>query len=147
MSKTRLSLFYLGSYLTVIGFGLLFTPHTTLKILQSNGNYGDVFPRVAGMLMSGLGLSIFGMIRARSSELYPATLFIRVYFIACIVAFYAMTGDPLFLVLVGIIGLGFALTLAAHLLDRRDHVEIEAWACCANTIRRIPAYTRRGDSQ
>ena len=51
--------------------------------------------------MSGLGLSIFGMIRARSFELYPATLFMRVYFIACIVAFYAMTGDPLFLVLVG----------------------------------------------
>jgi hypothetical protein len=126
MRKTRLSLFYLGSYLTVIGFGLLFAPHTTLKILQSNGNYGDVFPRVAGMLMSGLGLSIFGMICARSSELYPATLFIRVYFIACIVAFYAMTGDPLFLVLVGIIGLGFALTLVAYLLDRRDHVEIEA---------------------
>jgi small basic protein len=49
------------------------------------------------MLMSGLGLLIFGMIRAHSSELYPATLFMRVYFIACIVAFYAMTGDPLFL--------------------------------------------------
>ena len=47
--------------------------------------------------MSGLGLLIFGMIRAHSSELYPATLFMRVYFIACIVAFYAMTGDPLFL--------------------------------------------------
>ena len=55
--------------------------------------------------MSGLGLSIFGMIRARSFELYPATLFMRVYFIACIVAFYAMTGDPLFLVLVGTPGL------------------------------------------
>lgn len=126
MSKTRLSLFYLGTYLAVIGFGLLFAPRATLKILQSNGEYGDVFPRVAGMLMSGLGLSIFGMIHARSSELYPATLFMRVYFIACIVAFYAMTSDPLFVVLVGIVGLGFALTLAAYLLDRRVHVEIEA---------------------
>ena len=86
MNTTRISLFYLGSYLAIIGFGLLFAPAGTLKILQSNGDYGDVFPRVAGMLMSGLGLSIFGMIRARSSELYPATLLMRVYFIACIVA-------------------------------------------------------------
>ena len=70
--------------------------------------------------MSGLGLLIFGMIRAHSSELYPATLFMRVYFIACIVAFYAMTGDPLFLVLVGIVGLGFGLTLFSYLTDRRS---------------------------
>jgi hypothetical protein len=118
MNRTRLSLFYLGSYLGVIGFGLLFAPRGTLKILQSNGDYGDLFPRVAGMLMSGLGLSIFGIIRARSSELYPATLFMRVYFIACIAAFYAMTGDPLFLVLVGIVGLGFVLTLTSYVLDR-----------------------------
>jgi hypothetical protein len=118
VSKTRISLFYLGSYLTVIGLGLLFAPRETLKSLQSNGDYGDVFPRVAGMLMSGLGLSIFGIIRARSSELYPATLFMRVYFIACIAAFYAMTGDPLFLVLAGIVGLGFVLTLSSYVLDR-----------------------------
>jgi hypothetical protein len=52
MNKTRTSLFYLGSYLAIIGFGLLFVPNETLKILQSNGDYSDVFPRVAGMLMS-----------------------------------------------------------------------------------------------
>jgi len=72
------------------------------------------------MLMSGLGLSIFGKIRARSFELYPTTLFMRVYFIACIVAFYAMTGDPLFLVLVGIVGLGLVLTLGSYLADRKN---------------------------
>ena len=70
--------------------------------------------------MSGLGLSIFGMIRAGSSELYPATLLIRAYFIACIAVFYAMTGDPLFLVLIGIVGLGFVLTLGSLLLDRKS---------------------------
>jgi hypothetical protein len=120
MNRMRISLFYLGSYLAIIGLGLLFVPHETLKILQSNGDYDDVFPRVAGMLMSGLGLSIFGMISARASELYPATLFIRVYFIGCIAAFYAMTGDPLFLVLIVIVGLGFVLTLGSYLLDRKS---------------------------
>jgi len=126
MNRTRLSLFYLGSYLAIIGFGLLLAPYGTLTVLQSNADYGDVFPRVAGMLMSGLGLSIFGIIRARSSELYPATLLIRVYFIACIAVFYAMTGDPLFLVLVGIVGLGLVFTLSAYLLDRRSHVKVDA---------------------
>lgn len=70
--------------------------------------------------MSGLGLSIFGMIRTHSSELYPTTLFMRVYFIACIFAFYTMTADPLFLVLAGIVGLGFVLTLGSYLLDRKS---------------------------
>ena len=120
MNKTRLSLFYLGSYLVLIGLGLLFVPHGTLKMLQSNRDYDDVFPRIAGMLMSGLGLSVFGMIRARSSQQYPATLFMRVYFLACFVAFYGMTRDPLFLTLLGIVGLGFLLTLASYLLDRKS---------------------------
>jgi hypothetical protein len=119
MNGTRLSLFYLSSYLFIIGVGL-FVPRGTLKILQSNADYGDVFPRVAGMLMSGLGLAVYGIIRAGLSELYPATLFIRAYFIICIITFYATTRDPLFLVLVGIVGLGFVLTLGSYLLDRKS---------------------------
>ena len=119
MNKTRISLYYLGSYLVIIGFGLLFAPDGTLGILQSNGAYGDVFPRIAGMLMSGLGISIFGIIRARAAELYPATLFIRVYFLICIVVFYLMTRDPLFVVMFAIVALGFILTLSSYMLDRK----------------------------
>ena len=119
MNKTRISLYYLGSYLIIIGFGLLFAPDGTLKILQSNGTYGDVFPRIAGMLMSGLGMTVFGIIRSRVSELYPATLVIRLYFLICIVVFYMMTRDPLFLVIFAIVALGFVLTLSSFLLDRK----------------------------
>src|SRR5262249_27225313 len=54
------------------------------------------------------------LICAHSSELYAATLLMRAYFIACIFAFYAMTADSLFLVLVGIVGLGFVLTLGSY---------------------------------
>jgi hypothetical protein len=118
MNKTRLSLLYLASYLMIIGLGLLFAPGGTLKLLQSNADYGDVFPRIAGMLMSGLGMAVLGIIRARATVLYPATLFIRMYFLICIAVFYSMTTDPLFLVLMVIVGIGFVLTLSAHLLDR-----------------------------
>ena len=123
MYKTRLSLLYLGSYLVLIGLGLLFAPVGTLRLLQSNGEYGDVFPRVAGMLMSGLGFSVFGIIRAGVPKLYPATIIIRMYFLACLAAFYWMTTDPLFLVLILIVGIGLVLTLSAHLLDRREKIE------------------------
>jgi hypothetical protein len=119
MNKTRLSLLYLGSYLVLIGLGLLFAPQSTLTLLQANGEYGDVFPRVAGMLMSGLGFSVFGIIRAGVPELYPATIFVRIYFLICLAAFYRMTSDPLFLVLIAIVGIGLVLTLSSHLLDRR----------------------------
>jgi hypothetical protein len=118
MHKTRLSLWYLGSYLTIIGIALLFAPQGTLKVLQSNGDYGSVFPRVAGMLMSGLGMAVFGIIRAGVTALYPATLLIRAYFLVCIAGFYWITTDPLFLVLIVIVGIGFVLTLSSYLLDR-----------------------------
>jgi len=59
--------------------------------------------------MSGLELSVFGMIRVDSPELYPATLFIRVYFIPCIVAFYAMTDFPSFRLLLGLYRSWFVL--------------------------------------
>ena len=118
MNKTRLSLLYLGSYLVFIGLGLLFAPAGMLRLLQSNGEYGDVFPRVAGMLMSGLGFSVFGIIRAGVPALYPATIFIRIYFLICLGVFYRMTSDPLFLVLIVIVGIGLVLTLSFHFLDR-----------------------------
>jgi len=114
---------YLASYLTLIGFGLLFLPDTTLRLLQSNAEYGNIFPRLAGMLMSGLGLSVFGIIRVGVPELYPVTLLIRVYFLVCLACFYWMTTDPLFLVLIVIVGIGFVLTLSAHLRDRREPTE------------------------
>jgi hypothetical protein len=118
MNRTRLSLLYLASYLTLIGLGLLFLPDETLRLLQSNGEYGNIFPRLVGMLMSGMGMSIVGIFRARVPELYPATLFVRIYFLVCIAAFYVMSSDPLFLVLLVIVGIGFLLTLVSFLLDR-----------------------------
>jgi hypothetical protein len=95
MKKTRLILLDLGSYLALIGFGLLFAPQGTLRLLQSDGAYGDVFPRIAGMLMSGLGFSVFGIIRAGTPQLYPATIVIRLYFLICLAVSYRMTSDPL----------------------------------------------------
>jgi len=69
-------------------------------------------------LMSGLGFSVFGIIRAGVPSLYAATIFIRSYFLVCLATFYGMTSDPLFLVLLVIVGIGLVLTLSSHFLDR-----------------------------
>jgi hypothetical protein len=104
----------------LIGLGLLIVPGETLKLLQSNADYGDVFPRFAGMLMCGMAISVFGIIRARADVLYPATLLVRMFFLICIAVFYWRSADPLFLVLIAIVGLGFVLTSSAYLLDRKS---------------------------
>jgi hypothetical protein len=118
VERARKSLYYLAGYLLLIGFALLLVPDLTLRLLLSNGHYGDVFPRVAGMLMSGLGMTIAGIIRARAQVLYPATLAVRLYFIACLIALYGMSSDPLFLVILGIVLVGLVLTLTSYLADR-----------------------------
>jgi hypothetical protein len=62
MHRTRLSLFYLAGYLTFAGLALLLVPSFALKLLLSNGDYGDVFPRLAGMLLLGLAMVVFGIV-------------------------------------------------------------------------------------
>ena len=118
MERTRWALYYLAGYLLLGGFGLLLVPDQMLRLLLSNGHYGDVFPRLAGMLMSGLGMSIAGIIRARAQALYPATLVVRSYFIVCLIGLYWMSSDPLFLVVLGVVLVGFVWTLTSYLVDR-----------------------------
>jgi len=97
---------------------LLLDPNQTLSLLRSNGHYGDIFPRLAGMVLSGLGMNIAGIIRARAQALYPATLLVRSYFVACLVWLFWMSKDPFFLVVLGVVLFGMALTLASVLADR-----------------------------
>jgi hypothetical protein len=120
VNRTRLSLYYLAGYLLVIGLGLLLAPDRTLHLLGSNRHYDEMFPRLAGMLMSGLGLNIAGMIRARTKALYPATLAVRVYFVLCLVGFYWLARDPFLLVLLGVVLVGMVLTLSSYLRDTRQ---------------------------
>jgi uncharacterized protein YjeT (DUF2065 family) len=80
MKRTRLSLFYLAGYLIPAGFLLLFAPNFTLRLLLSNGNYGDLFPRMAGVLLIGIGLIVVQIIRFRLEMVYSTTLVIRPFF-------------------------------------------------------------------
>jgi uncharacterized protein YjeT (DUF2065 family) len=121
MRRTRLSLFYLAGYLLLTGLLLLVAPRATLRLLLSNGDYGsDVFVRVAGLLLLAIGIIVVEIIRLRVEALYPITLVVRALFLAAFLGFYRYTRDPLFLVILGVVGLGFLLTGTSFWLDRRE---------------------------
>lgn len=119
MERTRLSLFYLVGYLIPSGVMLLIAPRFGLKLLLSNGDYGDVFPRTAGMLAVGLGIMIVQMMRLRLSSLYSTTLIVRSFFFVCLLSFYMLSYDPFFLVLLVILSIGIVLTTTSYILDKQ----------------------------
>ncbi len=121
MRRTRLSLFYLAGYLLPTGLLLLVAPGLTLRLLLSNGDYGsDVFVRVAGLLLLAVGFIVVQIIRYRAEVLYLTTLMVRAVLLIGFLGFYLYTSDPLFLVILGVVGLGFILTGTSYWVDRRE---------------------------
>jgi thiol:disulfide interchange protein len=118
MNRTRLSLFYLAGYLTFAGLALLLVPTFALQLLLSNGDYGEVFPRLAGMLLLGLAILITQIIRHRVEVLYPTTLVVRLFFLMVLAALYLASSDPFFLVVFGIVVLGVIFTGYSYLSER-----------------------------
>lgn len=119
MPRTHRSLYYLAGYLAFAGLALLLVPDIALPLLLSNGDYGDVFPRMAGMLLLGLATLVVQIIRHRMEVLYPTTLVVRLFFLTILVVLYAVSGDPFFLVVFGIVALGVLLTGYFYLSERR----------------------------
>jgi hypothetical protein len=118
LNRTRRSLFYLVGYLIPTGLALLLFPAGTMWLLLSNGHYDDVFPRVAGLLLIGLGLVVAGIIRYRTEVLYPVTLIPRLMFCVGFIGFYFYTRDPLFLAMLAVVGFGVTFTGLTYLDER-----------------------------
>jgi hypothetical protein len=119
MNLTRLSLYYLAGYILPAGVMLLLAPDVAFKLLQSNGSYGDVIPRVAGAAFVALGVLVVQIIRHRIEVLYTTTLGVRVFLVGTLLWMYARTADPFFLIVSGIVVLGMAITSTGYLLDAR----------------------------
>ena len=120
MRRTYLSLYYLIGYLIPAGFALFVAPTFTLKLLLSNGSYGEVMPRLLGLVLLALGIVVVQIVRLQAERLYSATLIARSVILAGLLIIYPSSGDPLFLSLLLIVGLGFVLTGASYFLDRRE---------------------------
>jgi hypothetical protein len=116
----RLTLFYVSTYPLVGGLGLAFCPETALRFFLSNGNYGDIIPRVAGMLMIGLSGLIALMAYHRDYRYYPYSISIRGFFVLFFFFLYFRSDDPLFLVLNVIILVGLVPSIYTLAFDRRS---------------------------
>jgi len=120
MKRTYWSLYYLIGYLIPSGLALIAAPQLALEMLMSNGDYGDVLPRLLGVLLLALGIFVLQIVRLQVTVLYTTTLIVRSAILVCLAGLYFHAGDPLFLVLLGVVGMGFMLTGASYLLDRHS---------------------------
>ena len=102
----RLTLSYLAGYLLVGGLGFLVAPDVALRLLLSNGAYGDIMPRVVGLFMLVLGCFILQFVRARDYRYYLYAVVARSFIILVLTALYFRARDPLFLVLDAIVLIG-----------------------------------------
>jgi uncharacterized protein YjeT (DUF2065 family) len=119
MKRTRLSLYYLAAYLLGAGVALIFAPSLALTLLFANGHYGDVMPRLLGVVLLALGIVIVQIIRHSLEVLYPTTLIVRTFIMAVLVGLLIYSRDPLFISLMVVVGLGMILTGTSYVLDRR----------------------------
>ena len=120
MKWTRLSLFYVAGYLFLTGLVLVAAPADGLRWLQAEHTYDPIFVRVSGSFMLALSALLVQIIRHRADALYTTTLLVRVMFLSVFAWTYRVTHDRVFLVVIGVVGLGFVLTLAAYIADRRS---------------------------
>jgi uncharacterized protein YjeT (DUF2065 family) len=120
MNRTRLSLFYVASYLWGGGIGLFLLPQFSATLFQSNAHYPDVMLRGIGMFMIALGVIVVQLIRHRVEVLYPTTIIVRLFICISLFAFYFIGRDPFFLVLLAIVGLGVLLTGFSYFKDREN---------------------------
>jgi hypothetical protein len=75
-------------------------------------------PRLVGLLTMGLGILVVQVIRLGLAAIYPTIIGVRVFFVATYVGLYAMCGDPFFITLSVMVGLGVVLSALAFIKDR-----------------------------
>lgn len=119
MRRTRLSLYYLATYLVGAGVALVVAPGLALTLLFSNGHYGDVMPRLLGVVLFALGVVIVQIIRHSVEVLYTTTLLVRSVIVAVLAGLFIYSRDPLFISLIVVVGIGMVLTGTSYLSDRR----------------------------
>lgn len=101
------------------GIALVFAPSLALRLLFATGHYGDVMPRLLGVVLFALGIVIVQIIRHRLEVLYTTTLLLRTFIVVVLAALLIYSRDPLFISLLVVVGFGMVLTGTSYLIDRR----------------------------
>jgi len=108
--RTRLCLLYVAAYLIVSGIALLIAPQIALKVMFSNADYGVAMPRWVGMLSLALGALVSQVVRHRLAVLYPLGFFMPAAMVVGFAGLYLQSSDPLFLAVLGVVGVGVVAT-------------------------------------
>ena len=90
-----------------------------MRLLLSNRQYDDTFPQFTGIMMVGLGIVVLTVIKYGNPIFYRMTLIVRLVLFAGILGLYLKTRDPLFLVVLCVLGLGVLITGSIYLSERR----------------------------
>lgn len=117
----RLTMIYLATYLLVGGLGLLAAPDVALSLLQSNGAYGDIMPRVVGMFMLVVSGFVVRFLVRSDYSYYAYTVQARTFIVIVLSFLYMRSHDPLFLVLDAIVLVG--LLPSAYVLLTKDRTQ------------------------
>lgn len=131
--RTRLCLCYVAAYLFITGLAFLVAPTASLALMRSTIDYGEVMPRWVAMMSLALGTLIAQTVHHRLTVLYPLGFFMPAAMLAGFVGLYRLSGDPLFLTVLAVVGVGVVLTGASLLFDRAagrsrtDRAQSSAW--------------------
>jgi hypothetical protein len=120
LRRTRVSLFYLASYLLPLSMGLLISPTGTFQLLGSAAEHADTAWRVFGGLLFVLAIVVVRLIRKRKSASYINTVIGRLVFVGLFSYLVGKTGNRAYLVILVVLGIGELWTLIALALDLRD---------------------------
>ena len=114
----KITLIYLAFYLFVGGLGFASIPETILKLFMSNGAYGDIMPRVAGMFMLVLGFLITLFIKNKDYKYYFPTIIARSFIVIFLTVLYFNTDDPLFIILNCVVLIGLLPSIYIYIKGR-----------------------------
>ena len=117
--KTRRSLFYLATYLLLTGAAFFLAPQTALRLMLADHHYEDLFVQFTGVMMIGLSIVVMNVIRYGSKPFYRTTLMARIPMWLMILAMYCQTKETALLVVLGVLGLGIAITGTCYLSERK----------------------------
>ena len=122
LRRTRVSLFYLVTYLFPLALGILISPTGTFHLLGSEAEHATTAWRFFGGLLLVLAMVVLRLIRKRRSAAYINTAIGRMVFVGIFSYLVGKTGNQAYLVILIVLGFGEAWTLIALALDLRELV-------------------------
>ncbi|MGL4768114.1 MAG: hypothetical protein ACRCV6_08585 [Formosimonas sp.] len=120
MNVKKLCMQYLSGYLIGGGLGFCLVPDWTLRIFGSNGQYGDVMPRLVGIFMLLLGGLVYQFVRNNDWRYFTYSVWARTGAFIAAIGMYVYARDPLFITLAVIVLIGLIPSIYSLSKDKQS---------------------------